>query len=130
MKMYSPRWAGVKQVSTANCYARTPPWLKWTMSQYKVGPGQLDENSISQRVVSAVADARDEDPLELPPLYEVIDLDALDSLFNSGLPGGATGPGRVTFTFDDHEVVVHSNGDVDVTPPDEQAPASSGDPSR
>lgn len=99
------------------------------MVQYKIGNGQSGNDSVSQRVVAAVADARDEDPLELPPLYDVIDPDALDQLFNREVAGGRTGPGRVIFILAGCEVVVHSDGEVDATAPGaRESPSSVADP--
>ena len=95
------------------------------MTQHEIGSGQSDESTASQRVVSAVADARERSSLELPPLYEVIDPDALDSLFDSSGSSGKGGPGRVVFMFDECEVVVHSDGEVDATAMDVQTPTPS-----
>lgn len=58
----------------------------------------------SVRVVEAVADAIDADPLELPPLYETVDPDALDALFDAGLEG------CVQFPYDGHDVTIHGDG--------------------
>ena len=90
------------------------------MTQHEIGSGQSDGSTTSQRVVSAVADAREKSSLELPPLYEVIDRDALHSLFDSSRSSGKGGPGRVVFMFDECEVVVHSDGEVDATAMDVQ----------
>ena len=87
------------------------------MTQYKIESGRADETAVSERVISAVADARDKSALELPPLYDVVDADALDALFASGRKSDQGGPGRVVFVFDGCEVVVYSDGDVDVTAP-------------
>lgn len=95
------------------------------MAQYTSGNRQSDDGKISERVVTAVATARDEDPLELPPLYDVIDPDALDQLFDHGIEGGRSGPGRVIFILAGCEVIVHSDGEVEVTAPDERASPSS-----
>lgn len=95
------------------------------MAQYEIDLGRFDDCKVSERVVAAVADVRDEHPLELPRLYEVIDPDALDQLFDSGVAGGQTGPSRMSFMHADCEVVVHSDGEVDVTAPDERMEASS-----
>lgn len=94
------------------------------MVYYEIGTSQADESAVSQRVISAVADAREKSPLELPPLYSVIDPDALDTLFDSGGVGGQSGPGRVVFMFGGCEVVVRSDSGVTVTASDDQAPAS------
>lgn len=97
------------------------------MVQYETSTQRPDESTVSERVFTAVADARDEDPLELPPLYDVIDPDALDQLFDHGVTGRQTGPGRVNFRLADCEVVVHSDGEVEVTAAEKQIPASSAD---
>jgi hypothetical protein len=62
--------------------------------------------SPSERVVMAVADACDTDPLDLPQLYGVIDPDALDALVHD-LPGG-----EVCFRYVGYIVTVESNGSV------------------
>lgn len=95
------------------------------MAQYQRDTKQSDDGTVSKRVIAAVADALDVDPLELPPLYDVVDPDALDQLFDHGSPAGGNGPGRVVFTMADCEVVVHSDGSVDVTAPVDRNSASS-----
>lgn len=72
---------------------------------------------MSQRVIMTAADACDIDPLELPPLYDAIDPDALDTLFHQERGSSQRALGRVVFLFNDCEVVVHSDGAVDVTAP-------------
>lgn len=62
----------------------------------------------SRAVVRAVADAADAEPIELPPLYEAVDTDALDAVFR-GRPGG-----RVTFDYAGHTVTVRHNAEVTV----------------
>lgn len=65
--------------------------------------------SLSEAVISAVAEAKGLDPLEVgPPLAEVIDPDALDSLFRGGV-------GTVTFEYAGYEVTVDDEGDVSLT---------------
>lgn len=84
---------------------------------------QPEDVSISQRVIGAVADERGVDPLELPPLYDAIDPDGLEKLFPYELDGSGTA-GRVAFTLAGCEVVVHSTGEVVVTPIDGGVPGS------
>jgi len=67
--------------------------------------------SVSERIVEAVADAKDVSSLELDPLYDVVDPDALDGFFQAGAAG------RIEFIYEGCEVVVHADGDVDVTAP-------------
>lgn len=62
-------------------------------------------------IVGAVADATDVDPLELDPLYEVLDPEALESIFRNGArPGGDI---TVSFEYAGCTVFV-SNGIVTV----------------
>lgn len=95
------------------------------MSHSELSNDQSDNGTVSQRVVMAVADACDTDPLELPQLYDVIDTDALDTIFGQGGAGGERGLGRIIFLFNGCEVVVHSDGTVDVTAPGYQSQVSS-----
>lgn len=62
-------------------------------------------------VVSAVADASGMDMVELPPLYEAIDPDALNALFT-----GRSEPavGQVSFRYAGYDVVVRGTGVVRV----------------
>lgn len=60
----------------------------------------------SSTVVRAVADAEEVEPTELPALYEAIDPDALDALFQ----GRATG--SVTFDYGGYTVTVRQNAEV------------------
>lgn len=84
---------------------------------------QPKDAAISQRVIKEVADVRGVDPLDLPPLYEAIDPDALEQLFPDEI--GDSGPGgRVVFTVAKCEVVVHSTGEVEVTTLDGNYPGS------
>lgn len=66
--------------------------------------GSTPRPSVS--VVEAVAAETGADPVSLAPLYDVIDPDALDRLFDDGASG------CVEFEFCDHEVVVHADGRV------------------
>lgn len=64
-------------------------------------------------VVEAVSRQTDTDPLELPPLYEAIDPNALDNLFNKG--GGDSSVDSVHFDYAGHSVTVTGNGTIDVS---------------
>lgn len=69
---------------------------------------QEDATLASVRVIEAVAEATDEDPLAMAPLSEAIDADALDSL------DAAAFDGRVQFAYAGHHVTVHGDGTVEV----------------
>lgn len=78
-----------------------------------------DRLSISTRVVEAVARATDTDPLELPPLYDVVDGDSLDACI------AELDDGSLTFTYAGAEVTVASTGTVEVTDTAALAPEQS-----
>ncbi|MFC6764323.1 HalOD1 output domain-containing protein [Natrinema soli] len=61
-------------------------------------------------VIEAVAEETDSDPLDLPPLYETIEPDALNTLFNSSETSS-----QVLFQYAGFEVVVQGS-EVEVEP--------------
>lgn len=75
-------------------------------------PAQADSrNKLSTHVVKAVAEITQTDPLSVePPLYEEIDPDALDNLFE------ANAAFRIRFSYAGHDVEIRSDagGSVDV----------------
>lgn len=68
---------------------------------------------VSLRVVEAVAAFRDADPLELEPLAEYVDADALNDLFSPVGEGGVAGA-SVSFRYEGVRVTVTGDGDIDV----------------
>lgn len=69
--------------------------------------------SVCQAVVELVAEAEGLDPTELvPPLYDVVDTEALESLFADD---GTVG--KVVFNYTGYEVSVFSDGYVSVESP-------------
>lgn len=64
---------------------------------------------ISVNVIEAIADECGIDPLELPPLYDVVDPDALDTLFRD-----PDVTGTVSFTYMDRRVSVDPGGTVTI----------------
>lgn len=73
--------------------------------------GRDSENTPVFAVVSAVADAEEVDPVELPPLYEAIEPEALNDLFTSRSESSV---GKVTFQYAGYDVVVRGTGEVEV----------------
>ncbi|MFC7096843.1 HalOD1 output domain-containing protein [Halobaculum marinum] len=65
-------------------------------------------DTVSIRVVECVAEATGREPTDLPPLYDVVDPDALDDLFTAGGDGNCT----VSFRFEGTLVEVRGEGDV------------------
>ncbi|TKR26201.1 HalOD1 output domain-containing protein [Natronomonas salsuginis] len=80
----------------------------------------------SEVVVDAVATAAGVDPLDLPPLYEFVDPDALNNLFDNH--GGDTNA-LLSFTIDTWNVFVRADGKIrvcDVTRPTDPEPVFDG----
>ncbi len=71
-----------------------------------------DADTLGMTIVEAVADATGVDPLDLEPLYNVIDQEALVSLFQAGATG------EVRFSYHGCAVTVTADGAVSV---DEQS---------
>lgn len=66
--------------------------------------------SICQAVVEAIAEAEGSDPVELtPPLYQVIDPDSLESLFDN-----KQALGKVVFNYNSYQVSVFTDEYVSV----------------
>lgn len=61
-----------------------------------------DETPPSTALVRSVADARDVDPIDLPPLYDAVDADAMDAL---------VGDRNVTMTVEYHGFLATVRGD-------------------
>lgn len=70
---------------------------------------QQQTEQFSVRVVQEVADVTGTDPLELPPLYEAIDSEALEEICRSDAPSL-----RVQFSYAGCEVTVRDTDDIDV----------------
>lgn len=79
---------------------------------------QLDgtHKSVSVAVVGAVAAVAGTDPLELRPLRESVDSDALDDLFARTCGGTSRESGRIEFLFEGYRVVVNATGEVEIHP--------------
>jgi len=89
-----------------------------TSSALSETPGE----PVSTRVVTAAAEAGDVSPTDLPPLYYVVDPEALDDLFRPESREPNSMRGCIEFTYAGCDVVVTADGRVSVTPrlsPDE-----------
>jgi len=71
----------------------------------------------SWSVVETVAAATGTDPRSMRPLYEVVDPDALDRVFERTAGEQSPLRGRVTFRFEGCEVTVSADGRTVVSPP-------------
>lgn len=73
-----------------------------------MGHTARSDGDVATRIVEAVADAVDSDPVELTPLYRAVDPDALEAVLETA--DGA----RVRFEYEDRTVEVRSDGSVTV----------------
>lgn len=80
----------------------------------------MDDGSISYSIVSHVADQRGVEPEELRPLHDVIDPDALESLFDDA-NGSMLRDGHVAFSYEGFIVRVHDDLSIDLTDVDAAA---------
>ena len=77
----------------------------------------VDEGSVVETVVTALADAKGVAVRDIDtPLYDVVDTDALERIFEPSERGRMRVGGRVIFSVDGYEIVVHGTGRVAVTP--------------
>lgn len=67
-------------------------------------------DSPSLRVIDALATTTGTDPLELDPLYEAVDPEALDKLFQDDSGAFAV----VSFEYEGHSVEVRGDGTISV----------------
>lgn len=74
------------------------------------------DGSVGETVVTAVARARDCDPLGLPPLYPTVDVDAVDSLLAPAPVGTGRPDVSIVFEYAGHAVAIHGHGAIEVRP--------------
>jgi len=85
---------------------------------------ESDQTSISEAVVTAIATAESVEPVKLSPrLYDVIDPDALDALFDHAHHDSVT----VSFAYGDW--TVHIDGGVVTVAGNPESAGASGEPS-
>lgn len=74
-----------------------------------------DADTPSSSIVRAVAAVRGTDPTAMRPLYEVVDTNAVDQLFDRR---PRARPERLSVTYEGCAVTVYGDGRVVVAPPD------------
>lgn len=75
-----------------------------------------NEAAPSERLVSKLAEREGTTPDELgPPLYESVDLEALDALFAPRVDGNSRDPGgHVEFEYEEYRICVESDGTITI----------------
>ena len=76
-------------------------------------------DTLCSRIVTAVADETGIEPASLPPLYEAIDPEALEALYDhsSGPRAGERSEPTVQFRYAGRVVIVWSATDIEVNEP-------------
>lgn len=69
--------------------------------------GTSSRRRLSSRVVEAIADANGTNPREMNPVYEAIDLEALDEMERN-----SSSEWKVAFNFSENCIVVQSDGTI------------------
>jgi hypothetical protein len=72
-------------------------------------------DDISLAVVGAVATFRGIKPVDLPPLTEAVNPDALNRIFRTRAEGSPRTGGSVSFRYAGSEVTVYADGEIVVT---------------
>ncbi|THE65921.1 hypothetical protein D8Y22_05205 [Salinadaptatus halalkaliphilus] len=62
-------------------------------------------DTVCERIVTAVAELEDVDPVELPPLFDVVDPDALSTIFRSTTTSGPR-TGQVSFPYAGYDISI------------------------
>ena len=77
----------------------------------------ISEGPPSLTIVEEVAALDGTDPLSLPPLYDAVDPDALDSLFRSSSGDNPRAAGAMQFTYCGYDVRVEADGTIVIIEP-------------
>lgn len=73
----------------------------------------IDADDVSERIVTEIATRDGVDPIELPPLFDAVDPDALEVLF-APKANGETRRGRVWFRYAGYDVTIEYDDDLAV----------------
>lgn len=91
---------------------------------YRLHVDWRNDETVTTAVTKGVAAVTDEPPDGLDPLFETIDPDALNRLYDP-TDGGSNRPdGRVSFRFNDCAVSVYASGTIEITPAEEDDPTT------
>jgi len=80
-----------------------------------------EKTPASMAVIATLAEVMDTDPVELRPLQSAVDPEAVDALVQ--VRSETTGDTHVTFTHEGHQISVHSDGVLTITPSEHELTA-------
>lgn len=69
------------------------------------------DESPTLAIVEAIASALDRDPMEMPPLYEVVETEALDAILQRGVRTDSV-PVTIQFEYEGFDVTVDSRRQI------------------
>lgn len=82
---------------------------------YRVSHDWTSTKSLSTVIASVLEEVTSTSTDRLTPLYDSIDPDALDEVFQTDSNGEPRTDGWVRFPYDVYEVTVHASGDIAIT---------------
>lgn len=81
----------------------------------------MGTDSLDVTIRKAVAALTGKEPCNKSRLSDTLDLNALNTLFHPTRTSTSWSAGRVSFTLDTHEVTIHADGDIVISPPENRA---------
>jgi len=84
------------------------------MADSDTAPSADARSTIAEKIITEIARREDVSPLDLTPLHDSIDPDALDRLFDPTVESGRM-VGAVSFQYCGYDVIVHADGYVEIT---------------
>lgn len=89
---------------------------------YRIRHDWQSHEPISAAVIRAVAIVTNTSPTDFDPLFEAVDPDALNRLFNGASGDSPSDTSWVSFQFNDCKVQVYATGAIEITPTDDVNP--------
>lgn len=87
--------------------------------RYRIYRDWWADQPLSTAVVEAVATVTNTPVTEIDPLYEVVDPDALNDLYEPTSNGTSQRNGYVSFSLQECDVTVFAGGRIELGPPDD-----------
>lgn len=95
---------------------------------YQLSPDWGHDHPVTTAIVLGVSEITETSPIDIEPLYGVVDPDALDNLYAP--KGNATlrrGSGSTSFRFHGCDVTVYPSGEIEIRPLDDTGDAAEMD---
>ena len=86
-----------------------------TEESLSLAPESTD-SAASLSIIERIATLEETDPITLPPLYDAIDPEALDSVVDSSTASDSRSPATVRFSYCGYDVLVRRDGEITISP--------------